>query len=55
MDPNAALERIRTIHRALMDDPSGNLRLVDELLELLAALDEWLSKGGFLPSDWTNK
>lgn len=55
MDPNAALARIRE----LMSPPVG-MRITayergqrtSEMYRLVADLDEWLSKGGFLPSAW---
>lgn len=49
MDPDEALRRIRELVRpgAERDDPDGS-----ELSELVAGLDEWLSKGGFLPAPW---
>lgn len=49
MDPNEALRRIRELVRpgAERDDPDGS-----ELSELVAGLDEWLSRGGFLPEAW---
>lgn len=51
MDPNAALAEIREITAHILDgkpDSGQALRLA----ELSEALDEWLSKGGFLPSAW---
>lgn len=45
MDPNTVLEDIRRyIGRVGVE---GN-----ELTEAFDALDEWLSKGGYLPEDW---
>ena len=43
MDPNAALNTIR----ALMDSTDDV-----ELREAIEDLDNWLSRGGFLPEDW---
>ncbi len=45
MDPNAALAEIR---RLVAEDPER----VDPLTEQVAALDEWLSNGGFPPDAW---
>jgi hypothetical protein len=61
MDPNATLKRIREISKritGILDSEyihAGNemLDLASELAELTTALDEWLSKGGFFPRDWT--
>lgn len=55
MDPNAALAEIRELlaqDRRQLD--AGGLHRDDAatLMERLEALDEWLSKGGFLPADW---
>lgn len=57
MDPNEALERLRRAvaelkteaqwrHEAALGD------VVTEMVEKFEALDEWLSKGGFLPTAW---
>ena len=48
MDPNAALAKVREL---IGDGDSADVLLVDAF----EALDEWLSKGGFLPSDWERK
>lgn len=42
MDPNTALQALRKY----ASDTGG------EFAEQFEALDEWLSKGGFLPADW---
>lgn len=42
MDPNEALKRLRKY----ASDTGG------EFAETFEALDEWLSKGGFLPAAW---
>jgi hypothetical protein len=46
MDPNATLERMRSI----ADNSRGHD--LDEMIELFQALDDWLSRGGFLPREW---
>jgi len=59
MDPNATLARLREAiadaERA-MDPESGSNdaehESLSEITELAAALDEWLSRGGFLPDAW---
>lgn len=43
MDPNEALDDLR---RAIKCNNA------DETYEAFTHLDEWLRKGGFLPSDW---
>lgn len=58
MDPNACLEEIRELVSDIFADDKSNidsLRRGDRLAELVEALDGWLSKGGFLPADWTTK
>jgi len=51
MDPNETLKMIRSrIRRLNVGQPFRNDG--EELAELVEALDEWLTKGGFLPSDW---
>lgn len=65
MDPDANLTRQREILRELddvleRDDPLAPervgavsaSRLVAEYVELATGLDDWLSKGGFLPKAW---
>jgi hypothetical protein len=49
MDPNETLREIRELVRpgAEAQDPDGA-----RLSELVQALDEWLSKGGFAPAEW---
>lgn len=50
MDPNATLATIRMIIAA-EDYPLK----VGDLSDRINALDEWLSKGGFLPDDWRDR
>lgn len=47
MDPNETLSAIR--HTVMSP---GNLADYDRLCELVDGLDQWLSKGGFLPAPW---
>lgn len=49
MDPDATLTKIRELVSMLVDHPGEPTR---ELAELAEALDEWLSRGGFLPEAW---
>lgn len=49
MDPNANLEEQRRIVSTIIRDGSGD---AERLADLVEALDEWLSKGGFLPEAW---
>ena len=58
MDPNAALanlrEAIRVWDAASPDDtdPSTESSYAADAIEAARDLDEWLSKGGFLPEAW---
>lgn len=54
MDPNANLREQLSLAQ---DIASGNehlnfIRKSERLAELVIALDEWLTKGGFLPDRW---
>lgn len=65
MDINAALERMRQLQRtitALTDLDSDSLSEseiqdlrynADALVIVTEAIDGWLTKGGFKPSDWS--
>lgn len=46
MDVNAALDELRAIINRR--DPEE----YERALELVEAIDQWLSKGGFLPNAW---
>ncbi len=55
MDPNATLAEIRR----LIDDldngrcsPSQARRARADVADLFRALDEWITRGGFLPTAW---
>lgn len=62
MDPNEALANIRTALKAereirAADSPSEMVLIMlqydlPDLVECVEVLDDWLSKGGFLPDDW---
>lgn len=51
MDPDVALANIRQLVGEITDDAPGD---VVELIQAIAGLDEWLSRGGFAPSAWRN-
>jgi hypothetical protein len=57
MDPNANLEQqlraAREILRSQAEDGGGYDDGVIDLAEAVVALDEWITKGGFLPAQWT--
>lgn len=50
MDPNATLAQIRHMVKegSFCEDFA-------EIAELIEALDEWLSKGGYLPAEWQGR
>ena len=50
MDPNAALKNMREAIEEFRKMPSHNLALV--IADHADALDQWLAKDGFLPTDW---
>lgn len=55
MDPNAALKEIRELVQKLDRDEdqfSHNLDAM-RLCELVDGLDQWMTRGGFPPGDWT--
>jgi hypothetical protein len=66
MDPNAALEQIRSGLETLKDLETKDSVLdengyadnvyddveVSDLINLIEGLDQWLSSGGFLPKEW---
>ncbi len=51
MDPNANLAEQRRIRNAIRIGQYTR-NDVDRLAELIEALDEWISRGGFLPEAW---
>lgn len=58
MDPNEALRLAReAVGELLQADDDGNFTdpqttNLGQLIEAFTALDEWLSRDGFLPDDW---
>lgn len=61
MDPNANLQEQAQLAKAMTDAseyPTSNAKWLeladraDRLAELVIALDEWIAKGGFLPTRW---
>lgn len=51
MDPNETLKRLRELSEQGFPT-TDNLEDADEFHALFRDLDEWLSKGGFLPTAW---
>lgn len=54
MDPNKTLENIRAVIADMEQrhTVAEITMLHDELYWLIKDLDQWLTKGGFLPTDW---
>ncbi len=55
MDPNTNLDRLLRLAESVLSgeaDSEHAQSQLDELAELLVALDGWLKAGGFLPSRW---
>lgn len=50
MDPDANLAEIRRIVQDVDLDVFPDR--AERLAELISALDQWISKGGFLPAAW---
>jgi hypothetical protein len=59
MDPNVALANIREAveeFEGLSEDNFVDaLRQADTIVEHFKALDEWLKRDGFLPTDWQSE
>lgn len=51
MDPNEALSEIRRILQAYASEGEEFVDC-DRFFDLVQGLDEWISKGGFLPEAW---
>ena len=49
MDPDATLAELRS---AVRSHDHGHPADCDRLLELVRALDDWLTRGGGLPAPW---
>lgn len=56
MDPNATLARIRVILAAINDPHNDRNDMISEhgsdLAELVGNMDQWLIRGGHLPTPW---
>lgn len=54
MDPNATWKRILELPEEIADcaDACMQTFLFLELRDSIAALEEWIANGGFIPSDW---
>lgn len=65
MDPNANLEEMLKLAQTITERADGDNEIADDkdaivdqlvdaerLAELVQAMNEWITKGGFLPSAW---
>lgn len=56
MDPNATLREIQKITAAyaagVITSGEERANALDEMASHVGSLDEWLTRGGFLPDDW---
>lgn len=59
MDPNTLLAQLRESARIVLaaarEDEWAVSAIELQMSEDFAALDEWLSKGGFKPADWSTE
>lgn len=57
MDPNKTLENIRAVITDMGQRHTvSELNILhDELYWLIKDLDQWLTQGGFLPTDWQHR
>ena len=59
MDPNETLHEIRKICTSWENihnesEPYNDpWYYIDDLIDLIKSLDDWLSQGGFRPNDWS--
>lgn len=51
MDPNATLDEIRRLVPVIANG-NGNEHDAMRLAELIDALDEWITRAGYLPAPW---
>jgi hypothetical protein len=54
MDPDAALEHLRTLIRQLRQTTTTEAQadLGEQIADTVDDLDQWMSRGGFAPKAW---
>jgi len=59
VDPNITLDKLRELCREAIDSEASKSHPMQnnaadpvDIAELFEAIDQWLSNGGFLPSEW---
>jgi hypothetical protein len=58
VDPDAALDSLRQLIATLRDkrlDRDVEIAYLYAVVEQAAALDNWLTRGGFLPREWMRR
>lgn len=58
MDPDEALKKVRealVLYSRRYKDKGTGLSEADDLADAFESLDDWVSRGGFLPKDWQPK
>jgi len=57
MDPNENLKQQQALAHAILDADTNVDTTFDawRLAELVQALDEWITSGGFTPAEWRDK
>lgn len=59
MDPNATVKELRELCEEIAEAldngaDAGDINAEARFVELFQGLDEWMSKGGFLPEAWVS-
>ena len=54
VDPNETYVEVMKTVDGVLSSPAEHPEWVVELCEAVSALDEWMRKGGFPPSEWRN-
>lgn len=52
MDPDAALEEVRRIVARADAEGTDIVEDYNRLIDLIDGLDQWISRGGFMPKVW---
>jgi hypothetical protein len=56
MDPDVTLDWLRNELKPELLDMEGDAQIeIDGVIQMFQALDEWISRGGFLPKEWVNR
>lgn len=52
MDPDEALKRLRELSEVFLKTGCLHPDEIFNMMETFQGLDEWITRGGFLPSSW---